>query len=114
MLLEYLKLCVNGAILDHIRTLERKKIAETDVDIIADSLGNSGENVEAEEIWESLLSSLKDEREVIVFECAYVFDMTAKQILTQNPQHFSEVKEVYRVKENMLRRLKRNSPLHSE
>jgi DNA-directed RNA polymerase specialized sigma24 family protein len=115
MLLEYLKLCVNGAILDHVRTLERKKIAESDdiESIAANTSEPLGEKIEVEETWKSLIISLEDEREIIVLECAYVFDMPARQILAQNPQHFSEVREIYRIKENILRRLRRNPPFQN-
>jgi hypothetical protein len=115
MLLEYLKLCVNGAILDHIRMLERKKVVESDnIELIADTSKPFGENIETEETWESFINSLEDEREKIVLEFAYVFDMSAKEILAQNPQYFSEVREIYRIKENILRRLRRNPPFQNK
>jgi DNA-directed RNA polymerase specialized sigma subunit len=95
--------------------LERKKVVESDnIELIADTSKPFGENIETEETWESFINSLEDEREKIVLEFAYVFDMSAKEILAQNPQYFSEVREIYRIKENILRRLRRNPPFQNK
>lgn len=52
-------------------------------------------------------SNLKDERERVLFELMYRFGLTPREIQMERPGLFPETRTVYRVKENLLKRLRR-------
>jgi DNA-directed RNA polymerase specialized sigma24 family protein len=56
-------------------------------------------------------SNLKDERERVLFELMYRFDLTPREIQMERPVLFPETRTVYRVKENLLKRLRRDQEL---
>jgi DNA-directed RNA polymerase specialized sigma24 family protein len=56
-------------------------------------------------------SNLKDERERVLFELMYRFDLAPREIHMERPSLFPETRTVYRVKENLLKRLRRTPEL---
>ncbi len=56
-------------------------------------------------------SQLKDEKEQVVFELTYYHDLPPRDIQAERPDLFPDVHEVYRVKENLLKRLRRDQEL---
>lgn len=58
-----------------------------------------------------VLSRLVDEREHVVFELMYRYDLAPHEVQTERPDLFPDVRVVYRVKENLLKRLKRDREL---
>ena len=60
---------------------------------------------------EIVLSKLKDERERAVFEGTYYYDLAPRHIQAERPDLFPNVRTVYRVKDNLLRRLRRDQEL---
>ncbi|MCP4541423.1 MAG: sigma-70 family RNA polymerase sigma factor [Chloroflexi bacterium] len=55
-----------------------------------------------------VLSKLKDEREQAVFELTYYYNLTPREIQAERPDLFPNARTVYRVKENLLKRLHRD------
>ena len=58
-----------------------------------------------------VLARLADEREQAVFELAYRCDLAPREIQAERPDLFPDVRAVYRVKENLLKRLRRDPDL---
>jgi DNA-directed RNA polymerase specialized sigma24 family protein len=58
-----------------------------------------------------VLARLKGERERVVFESSYHYDLPPREILQRRPGLFANVREVSRVKENLLKRLRRDKDL---
>jgi DNA-directed RNA polymerase specialized sigma24 family protein len=60
-----------------------------------------------------VLSRLTDEREQVVFELTYRYDLTPREIQAERPDLFPDVRTVHRAKENLLKRLKRDPELRT-
>jgi DNA-directed RNA polymerase specialized sigma24 family protein len=117
-LLRYLKMCVGSVIIDHYRNQERINLEE-----LSDRQGSVNpqqeSNVEnyvfnkvnAEEIWRLAKSLVNSEREYDVLYGSFILGLKPSEIYTHFPDKFSNVKEIYRIKENMLSRFRRNEEL---
>lgn len=117
-LLQYLKLCVGSEILDLVRLEKKQAYASNleDAPEIAERLPDHraaqlDANLLVTDLWRTITAETKSPQEQIIAECAFVLDMSSHQILGQFPKQFNNIKEVYRVKENLLRRLRRNRDL---
>jgi DNA-directed RNA polymerase specialized sigma24 family protein len=60
-----------------------------------------------------VLSKLTDESERVVFELTYYYDLAPREIQAEMPDLFPDVRVIYRVKENLLKRLKRDRELYT-
>jgi DNA-directed RNA polymerase specialized sigma24 family protein len=58
-----------------------------------------------------VLSKLKGEGEQVVFESMYYHNLTPREIQVERPDLFSDKRAVYRVKENLMKRLRRDPEL---
>jgi DNA-directed RNA polymerase specialized sigma24 family protein len=58
-----------------------------------------------------VLARLKGERERVVFESTYHYELPPREIYERHPGLFANVREVSRVKENLLKRLRRDQDL---
>ncbi len=61
------------------------------------------------EVWNTILGLLNSERERRVVQLLYYHGLTPKKIVKCLPQEFSNEKEIYRVNENIIERLRRKS-----
>lgn len=129
-LLRYLKMCTASAIIDHVRTREKLHLVEWE------DLGQSyrpesgtmldefpfseqGEpleyevilHLEARELWQLLLELVTDAREQRVLYASFVLGLKPRQVYENYPGEFHGIDHVYRIKENLLARLRRNPEL---
>ncbi len=58
-----------------------------------------------------ILSKIKDESERLVFELSYHYAMPPREICEEYPQLFTTTRDVYGVKDNLIRRLRRDEDL---
>lgn len=58
-----------------------------------------------------VLSRLKNDRERVLFELMYYYDLKPSDIQTERPDLFPNTQTVYRIKENLLKRLRRDAEL---
>ena len=58
-----------------------------------------------------ILARLKDEAERVVFELTYYYDLTPAEIQAERTDLFPDVRTVHRIKENLLKRLRRDREL---
>jgi len=69
------------------------------------------EQVIRQELADHVRGLLKDEQERLVFRLTYEFDLPPREIARRYPRHFEDVDEVYRIKERLMKRLKRDPRL---
>jgi DNA-directed RNA polymerase specialized sigma24 family protein len=60
---------------------------------------------------QSIRSKFNDEEEQVVFELTYCYDLKPREIADERPDLFPDVNRIYRVKENLLKRLGRDPEL---
>ena len=116
-LLQYLKLCTNTAVQEYAERQMRPyhiNIYEKPIDLIRDeddAIGNFEDDLVAEKIWLLVQSLLKNEKETIVAEMSFIYDMKPKELFRKYKDVFKSVGEVRRVKGNLLARLRRDKDL---
>jgi hypothetical protein len=117
-LLSYLKLCAGSAVLDYARAgrLEMAddepgdlQIADTGAQI--DPEQHTVSRVQQEEFWQLILTRLADERERLVVYGSFVLALKPRELSAKYPQVFADVNEIYRIKQNVLERLRRDAEL---
>ena len=106
-LLSYLKMCSWSAVAMEAR---KKRVEQIELESAygAGSSGDLASDLRAGELWAAVEQVCKNDEERCVAESAFVFDMKAGEISQTHPDLFSSVKQVYRVKENLTARLRRN------
>jgi DNA-directed RNA polymerase specialized sigma24 family protein len=117
-LLRYLQMCVHSTIVDHSRKAEQVAVS---VEIESLSDGSSAQGlwqddpalvgVYREQFWEQINARLNDEKERRVVYGSYVLGLKPRELYDTYHETFDTVKEVYRVKENVLARLRRDADL---
>jgi hypothetical protein len=118
-LLRYLQMCVHSVIIDFVRQKEFK----VDIDLGEEVKGQpdtSGSSLEdhvidklaAQRLYEWVLNQLQDEREKCIVQGMFVLGLKSREVLDYCPGVFTDIREVYRVKENLLARLRRNDELN--
>lgn len=113
-ILSYLKLCVHSVVVDYQRAVDQASLYTLeDVGEEASTEASPEEQVfvraAQEEIWEKVAERLHDEKERAVIQGLFVFDLKPRDLYDQMPTMFSDVDEIYRVKQNVVARLRRDS-----
>lgn len=117
-ILKYLKLCVHSVVADEVRsrqtrlleetleTVEHEPAADDPADHVVSSLA-------AQDLWQIIQEELHSENERVLIYLAYVQGMKPAEISARHRHLFSTVDDVYRVKRNVLERLRRNRRLQA-
>ena len=115
--LKYLHMCLVGEYIDYLRKHKNLLSQEVELSPEVNQEGISSKeampeativkNDEIERFMEWINENLKNEKEQIVFERAFHYGQAASEIFSLHQNLFSDVKEVYQVKENLLRRIRR-------
>jgi DNA-directed RNA polymerase specialized sigma24 family protein len=117
-ILRYLQMCVHSVIVDHMRLREHETL-RLDDQLPAAFNPAAGSTVEGtalarlrrEELWNWLNQRLKTEQERCVIYGTFVLALKPRDLYAQYRGTFRDVQEVYRVKENVIVRLRRDSEL---
>jgi len=115
-LMAYLKLCVRSTVLDELRRQQVRNMYELKIDEVVaeprieDPAEGVVERLDAEGLWH-LLASLTRRDECIILHCVYVQGLTPRDIQQRYADLFPSIEDVYRVKRNVLDRLKRSAQL---
>lgn len=106
--LQYLRACLNGAILDTLRTdaqlreIPLPEPGEVGEPYVDDTPGSS-------EVWEILRTILTDQRQqrlaYLFFQCG----LGPREILHFCPQEFGDIHEIYQLRRSIIERLLRNA-----
>lgn len=118
-ILEYLQRCVAGDIVDHVRTMKATLPldaipAEAQKTSFADPVDEVvGSREIREQVWQAVQSVVNDEEEYLLIYHSYVLGMKPAEICQMFPERFPDVKRLYRLKENILARLRRDNTLQT-
>lgn len=113
--LSYLQMCVHSALVDNLRNREQAALmAQEDLARIPDVSNverRVSKRAEREELWRWLNDRLKNEKERRVVYGTFALAMKPRELFAQFPETFNGINEVYRVKENVMARLRRDKEL---
>ena len=105
----YLQACLNGAILDTLRAHARPNLTTLPEPGYPEEPATEEVEDEGQEIWEAIRSLLPNEREqrlaYLLFHCG----LKAREVVQRCRNEFSDVREVYRLRRNIMERLMRNA-----
>lgn len=115
-LLQYLKTCAISCVIDQQRSSQRQR-HQVALDEIAQRLKSKeplvemllSNHLEAENLWQWVWQQLNSDDERLIAEMAFCYELTAAQIFSSYPKRFKDVKRIYRLQENILRRLRRRA-----
>ena len=117
-LLRYLQMCVHSAIIDRVRKAELHLVdIETAESAVWDTANDSPsgdqalDRVHRQEFWREVNTRLKNDRERKVVYGSFVLALKPRELCAHFQDTFRDVKDVYRVKENVLARLSRDTEL---
>jgi DNA-directed RNA polymerase specialized sigma24 family protein len=117
-LLSYMQACVHSVIVDHVRASRRSALVLL-IEGLADEDRVRGVFVEnralaqvyRQEVWKEVSARLHNEEERLVVYCTFILALKPREIQARYPETFHNVSDVYRVKENVLSRLRRDIEL---
>jgi len=121
-LLRYLQMCVHSTILDVLRAREAP-VQDLPAEALAPGQRSAAQGeraaveqtalgqVHRQEFWSEISARLHNEQERRVVYGSFVLGMKPREVHEHYPGTFRSVKHVYRVKENVLARLRRDSTL---
>ncbi|GCE28235.1 hypothetical protein KDA_37190 [Dictyobacter alpinus] len=117
-ILKYLKMCVHSVVADEVRVRQSRQYEDTLESIehepaSADPADDVVSNLSAQDLWKLILEEVRSEDERVLIYEAYVHGMKPGEICRQHPRYFASVDDVYRIKRNVLERLRRNRRLQS-
>lgn len=107
----YLKLCLQGALIDSLRTYSRPKeipLPEPGSDSHYMEEPATEDGYEENDLWEAIKSLIPEERECKLAYLLYVDGLKAREIVRHVPEEFDDKQEVYRLTRNITERLIRN------
>lgn len=115
-LLSYLKMCVHSVITDYVRTADRANL-QVPFEELKSSVEADGpapekrvfDKLENQSLWAWITEKLNDEKERLVIQGIFVLALKPRELCDHYKNTFTDVEEVYRVKQNVLARLRRDS-----
>ena len=116
--LKYLKDCTHSVVADAVRTRSSHAAEQALQEITAleqepacdDPADLAVERLTAQALWQAVLEEVEeDERRLL--ELFFLYDLKPADIIARYPKLFPKVDDVYRVKRNVLERLRRNRRL---
>ena len=114
--LKYLKMCVHSVVADEVRSRQARQYEET-LELIEnepaadDPADDVVSNISAQGLWQVIQEELNSEDERVLIYLAYIHGMKPSEISSQHRRLFPTVDDVYRIKRNVLERLRRNRRL---
>lgn len=115
-LLKYLKLCVHSVLMDEVRARRAGSVAS--LDEVPESLpgranaeGSVIGRLAGEQLWRAILHQLQGQAEQQVVYLSFARDLKPAEIAERHPELFASVADVYRVKRNVVERLRRSAEI---
>src|SRR5438552_6243756 len=115
-ILKYLKMCVHSVVADEVRSRQSRQYEET-LELIEqepasdDPADDVISTISAQGLWTVIQEELNGEDERMLIYLAYIQGMKPSEISSQHRRFFPTVDDVYRIKRNVLERLRRNRRL---
>jgi DNA-directed RNA polymerase specialized sigma24 family protein len=117
-LLRYLQMCVASVIVDHARArkletleLDARRLQPDPASSPNLTQSQALSRIEREEFWGEIDARLRSEKERRVVQESFVLGLKPRQVYERHPGTFANVNEIYRIKENVLARLRRDQEL---
>jgi DNA-directed RNA polymerase specialized sigma24 family protein len=115
-LLRYFQTCVHSVIIDHRRG---NQIQTVDLDGIPHLPSPDSPSIEdgvtgrleRKRLWQIVTSLVQNKKEMIILRCSFLHGQKPSEIFAAYPDRFESLDEVYRIKRNLLNRLRRNPAL---
>ena len=112
-LLKYLKMCLGSVLLDEARARRRQAWVSMDEvtpdnDIGTDPSSEVIGRLARRELWAAVEHELTDPKERLVARLSFIAGLSPREILRRYPRKFQDVVDVYRIKRNMIDRLRRS------
>jgi DNA-directed RNA polymerase specialized sigma24 family protein len=118
--LSYLKLCTHSVVIDHARVRQHALLDEESSDATLANHAAGGdveddaiERAQQQEFWRQINLRLADEKEQAVVFGSFVLAMKPAELQVRYAHLFGDVREVYRVKQNVIDRLRRDPELQN-
>lgn len=117
-ILKYLKMCVHSVVADEVRARQARQFEETLEDIEHEPASDDPADdvvsaLSVQGLWQIIQDELNGEDERILIYQAYVQGLKPGEICSQHHHFFPTVDDVYRIKRNILERLRRNRRLQA-
>jgi DNA-directed RNA polymerase specialized sigma24 family protein len=115
-ILKYLKMCLGSVLLDEARVRRRRNYLSID-DLPTDAPASDDPSaavvghIAGRELWQVVQDELRDEPERVVAHLSFVDGLSPREIRARHPHQFAEVDEVYRLKRNVIDRLRRSQAI---
>lgn len=116
--LRYLQMCVHSVILDVVRGAEPSALIDRVETLDAGEAlettcveDQALDRVQRQAFWQEIGARLRTEQERQVVYGCFVLGMKPRELCARFPDQFRDVREIYRVKENVLARLQRDAEL---
>ncbi len=112
-ILKYLKMCLASVLLDEARARRRQACVSID-DLSPDARASSDPsaevvaNIAQVELWKAIDRELRNDTERLVVRLSFAAGLSPREIRALHPDHFTDVSEVYRLKRNLIERLRRS------
>jgi DNA-directed RNA polymerase specialized sigma24 family protein len=117
-LLKYLKLCVHSVLMDELRA--RRGATTTPLDEVPVTLPSRVDTerttlgkLSGQQLWNAIDRELQDEAERTVVFLSFARDLKPADIAERHPRLFGSVADVYRIKRNVIERLRRSAEVRA-
>lgn len=111
-LLQYLKLCAHSILMDDVRARARQR---PDQIPMPESTPSPEEGIvgqiTASELWQVVSTEARDEAELLVATLTFRHGLRPREIYEHCPDQFATIADIYRIKRNLLERLRRNETI---
>src|SRR5712691_533380 len=112
-MLKYLKMCLGSVLLDEARARRRQASVSIDdvapeIDATTDPASEVIGRLARRELWAAVERELADPKEHLVARLSFIAGLSPREILARHPDGFQDVVEVYRIKRNVIDRLRRS------
>jgi DNA-directed RNA polymerase specialized sigma24 family protein len=117
-ILKYLKMCLASVLLDEARARRRQACASIEdlrpeahlsTDPTAMVIGHNA----GRDLWQAVEAELRGDAERTVAYMSFVTGLTPQEIFTRCADRFTDVTEIYRIKRNVIDRLRRSPAIQS-
>ncbi len=120
-LLAYLKCCARSVLMDADRKAQHREVNEEPLETaffdeplgMDDPVYEIAERECAEQLWHLLLSEMQTPDEHLVLYALCMTDVPPRELQRRYPQVFARVEDVYRVKRNVVERLRRSQTIRA-
>jgi hypothetical protein len=116
-LLKYLKLCVHSVLMDDLRARRSPAASLDEVPEATPAATNDEHSVigrlASEQLWRAILDELQNEAERVVAHLSFARGLKPGEIYDRHPRLYADVADVYRIKRNVVERLRRSPDIRA-